>query len=108
MFLHSQLGTMSSHPFSQEVAAEIYVPCGVMPESWEAPPTNSVTFSVPDDWKSGRIWVFVVHPIRGLPLHSQALRRVVEAAIFRQILVPILALMVDAMEVLNALRQLGL
>ncbi|EIM87400.1 thaumatin-like protein [Stereum hirsutum FP-91666 SS1] len=26
------------------------------PTGWEAPPTNSVTFFVPDDWKSGRIW----------------------------------------------------
>lgn len=51
---------------------------------------------------------YVVHRIRGLPLHFQTLSRVAEAAIFRQILVPILALMVDVMEVLNALRQLGL
>ena len=25
--------------------------------SWEAPPSNSVTFVVPDNWKAGRIWV---------------------------------------------------
>ncbi|KAI0761381.1 thaumatin family-domain-containing protein [Trametes elegans] len=26
------------------------------PTGWEAPPSNSVTFSVPDNWKAGRIW----------------------------------------------------
>ncbi|KAI0729579.1 thaumatin-like protein [Fomitopsis betulina] len=26
------------------------------PTGWEAPPGNSVIFSVPDDWNSGRIW----------------------------------------------------
>ncbi|KAI8996655.1 thaumatin family-domain-containing protein [Trametes punicea] len=26
------------------------------PTGWEAPASNSVTFTVPDDWKAGRIW----------------------------------------------------
>ncbi|OBZ76845.1 Pathogenesis-related protein 5 [Grifola frondosa] len=26
------------------------------PTGWEAPPSNSVSFSVPDNWESGRIW----------------------------------------------------
>ncbi|KAI0634519.1 thaumatin family-domain-containing protein [Trametes polyzona] len=26
------------------------------PTGWEAPPSNSVTFTVPDNWKAGRIW----------------------------------------------------
>ncbi|KAH9033396.1 thaumatin family-domain-containing protein [Lactarius pseudohatsudake] len=32
--------------------------CGtyLMPEDWESPPTTSVQFGVPDNWKAGRIW----------------------------------------------------
>ncbi|TBU58546.1 thaumatin-like protein [Dichomitus squalens] len=26
------------------------------PTGWEAPPSNSVSFAVPDNWKAGRIW----------------------------------------------------
>ncbi|PIL28932.1 hypothetical protein GSI_08979 [Ganoderma sinense ZZ0214-1] len=26
------------------------------PTGWEAPPSNSVSFTVPDNWKAGRIW----------------------------------------------------
>jgi len=29
--------------------------------SWEAPPNSRVSFQVPDNWKSGRIWVSEIY-----------------------------------------------
>ena len=49
MYHNSQLGTFSTSLLLAIPLMYIY--------RWESPPSTSAQFSVPDNWKSGRIWV---------------------------------------------------
>lgn len=80
------------------------------PTGWEAPAGSSISFSVPDDWKAGRIWVgYFVH--RGLiDLYWRCLidRQDVIATFLLIPPVPWLALRVDVMVACSVIHTLEL
>ena len=61
----TRLGAFMSHSHFQYIAVLTH-----SPHSWEQRAYQAVSFSVPDNWKAGRIWVSATHT---LPHNERAL-----------------------------------